>query len=246
MDKLTQVFEYESRPVRTVLVDGEPWFVAKDVCDVLEIANSSDALRRLDSDEVDSTEVTDSLGRNQVTNIVNEPGLYALILGSRKPEARLFKRWVTHEVLPSIRRTGVYSAQLPKTLSEALYLAAEQAAMLEHQQRLLEAAKPKTEFFDAVASSKDAIQIGDAAKVLAIPGMGRNKLFEFLREQGVLMKDNIPYQEYIDRGYFRTIEQKWTTREGETRISIKTLVYQRGLDYIRRLLKSESRLARLA
>lgn len=75
---------------------------------MLEIANSSDALKRLDSDEVDSTEVTDALGRKQVTNIVNEPGLYALILGSRKPEAKLFQRWVRHEVLPAIRQTGMY------------------------------------------------------------------------------------------------------------------------------------------
>lgn len=245
MDKLTQVFEYENRPVRTVLVDGEPWFVAKDVCEVLDISKHRDAVARLDDDERGPV-LVDTPGGPQQMIAVNEPGLYALIMTSRKPEARQFKRWVTHEVLPSIRRTGSYSAQLPKTFSEALYLAAEQAAMLEHQQRLLEAAKPKVEFFDAVASSKDAIQIGDAAKVLGIPGMGRNKLFEFLRAQGVLMKDNIPYQEYIDRGYFRTIEQKWTTRDGETRISIKTLVYQRGLDYIRRLLKDDGKLARLA
>lgn len=241
MDKLTQVFEYESKPVRTVLVGGEPWFVAKDVCEVLDISKHRDAVARLDDDERGPV-LVDTPGGPQQMIAVNEPGLYALIMTSRKPEARQFKRWVTHEVLPSIRRTGSYSAQLPKTFSEALYLAAEQAAMLEHQQRLLEAAQPKVEFFDAVASSKDAIQIGDAAKVLGIPGMGRNKLFQLLRDQGVLMRDNIPYQEYIDRGYFRVIEQKWTTRDGETRISIKTLVYQRGLDFIRRLLKKQGKL----
>jgi len=117
MDKLSQVFQYEDKPVRTVVVNGEPWFVAKDVCDVLEIANSSDALKRLDEDEVDSTEVTDALGRKQVTNIVNEPGLYALILGSRKPEAKLFQRWVRHEVLPAIRQTGMYA--VPAITQEA-------------------------------------------------------------------------------------------------------------------------------
>lgn len=241
MDKLTQVFEYESKPVRTVLVGGEPWFVAKDVCEVLDISKHRDAVARLDDDERGPV-LVDTPGGPQQMIAVNEPGLYALIMTSRKPEARQFKRWVTHEVLPSIRRTGMYSARIPKTFSEALYLAAEQAAMLEHQQRLLEAAQPKVEFFDAVAASKDAIQIGDAAKVLGIPGMGRNKLFQFLRDQGVLMKDNIPYQQYIDRGYFRVIEQKWTTRDGETRISIKTLVYQRGLDFIRRLLKKQGKL----
>lgn len=239
MNKLTQVFNYEDRAVRTVLVDGEPWFVAKDVCEVLEIANASDALKRLDEDEVDSTEVTDSLGRNQGTNIVNEPGLYALILGSRKPEARQFKRWVTHEVLPTIRRTGSYGSQLPQNFAEALRLAADQAELIDRQTKQLEAARPKVQFYDAVASSRDAIPIGQAAKLLGLRGVGRNNLFRFLREQKILMADNIPYQEYVDRGYFRTIEQKWTTRDGETRISIKTLVYQRGLEFIRRKLEKE-------
>lgn len=92
--------------------------------------------------------------------------------------------------------------------------------------------KPKAEFFDQVASSKSAIEIGQAAKVLNIPGIGRNKLFEILRRLDILMNDNIPYQTYVDRGYFRVIEQKYNVH-GEVRINFKTLVYQRGLDYIR-------------
>lgn len=96
--------------------------------------------------------------------------------------------------------------------------------------------KPKEEFFDAVADSKDAIEIGKVAKVLNFPGVGRNKLFEILRKNGVLMKNNIPYQKYIDNGCFRTIEQKYSTTEGEIRISIKTLVYQKGVDFIRKTL----------
>lgn len=97
--------------------------------------------------------------------------------------------------------------------------------------------KPKEEFFDAVADSKDAIEIGKVAKVLNYPGIGRNKLFEILRDKGILMKDNIPYQKYIDNGCFRTIEQKYQMPDGETRISIKTLVYQKGVDYIRKILE---------
>lgn len=107
------------------------------------------------------------------------------------------------------------------------------AILLEDNQRM----KPKEEFFDAVAGSKDAIEIGKVAKVLNYPGVGRNKLFEILRDKGVLMRDNTPYQKYIDNGCFRTIEQKYHTPDGETRINIKTLVYQKGVDYIRKMLE---------
>lgn len=107
------------------------------------------------------------------------------------------------------------------------------AILLEDNQRM----KPKEEFFDAVAGSKDAIEIGKVAKVLNYPGVGRNKLFEILRNKGVLMRDNTPYQKYIDNGCFRTIEQKYHTPDGETRINIKTLVYQKGVDYIRKMLE---------
>src|SRR5690348_3135961 len=110
MKMLTQIFIYEGAQVRTVIIDGQPHWVAKDVCDILGFVNLSETIKRLDEDEVISNEVTDSLGRNQQTNVVTESGLYSLILGSRKPEAKAFKRWVTHEVLPTIRKTGSYIA----------------------------------------------------------------------------------------------------------------------------------------
>jgi anti-repressor protein len=232
---LPQVFQYEGKQVRTVAMNDQPWFVAKDACDVLELGDVSKALARLETDEKDTISIR-TLGGEQQMLIVNEPGLYSLILGSRKPEARAFKRWVTHEVLPAIRKTGSYSVSVPRTFAEALRLAADQAEQIDRQQKQLTEAKPKVEFFDAVASSKDAIPIGNAAKVLGLPGIGRNNLFAILREKGVLMSGNVPYQSMVDRGYFRVVEQKWTTPEGETRISIRPLVYQRGLDYIRRLL----------
>lgn len=230
-----QIFNYQDREVRTITIDNEPWFIANDVCGILELGNTSDAIKRLDGDEVDSTEVIDSLGRVQMTNVVNEAGLYSLILGSRKPEAKAFKRWITHEVIPQIRKTGSFSL-MPQTYADALRQLADTVEEREKlkEQNLLMA--PKAEFFDAVASSKTAIPIGNAAKVLEIKGVGRNKLFEILRQQKILMHDNVPYQEYIDRGYFRTVEQKYTTPDGETKISIKTLVYQRGLDYIRKTI----------
>lgn len=137
------------------------------------------------------------------------------------------------------------SQKIPKDFASALRLAADEyekrvlleqknIELLEDNQRM----KPKEEFFDAVADSKDAIEIGKVAKVLNFPGIGRNKLFEILRNKGILMKDNVPYQKYIDNGCFRTIEQKYSTPDGEIKISIKTLVYQKGVDFIRKTLEA--------
>lgn len=127
--------------------------------------------------------------------------------------------------------------QVPQSFSEALMLAAKQQQKIEQQQKTIEASRPKVEFFDAVADSKTAIKIGDLAKVLAVKGLGRNNLFELLRNKKILMENNIPYQTYIDRGYFRTVEQKYTAGD-EVRISIRTLVYQKGVDFIRKLIQT--------
>lgn len=127
--------------------------------------------------------------------------------------------------------------QVPQSFSEALMLAAKQQQKIEQQQRTIEASRPKVEFFDAVADSKTAIKIGDLAKVLAVKGLGRNNLFELLRNKKILMENNIPYQTYVDRGYFRTVEQKYTAGD-EVRISIRTLVYQKGVDFIRKLIQT--------
>ena len=108
MHELQRVFNYQEREIRTITKDGDPWFVAKDVCDALEIVDTRQAVERLDDDERCLIPVTDNLGRMQDSWTVNEPGLYALILGSRKPEAKAFKRWITHEVIPAIRKTGSY------------------------------------------------------------------------------------------------------------------------------------------
>lgn len=126
---------------------------------------------------------------------------------------------------------------IPQTLSEALYLAASQAKQIEEQTKQLEEQKPKVEFFDQVTDSKDAVDMAQCAKVLNM-GIGRNRLFEFLRSRNILDRHNIPYQSYIDSGYFRTIEQKYTKSDGTNCINIKTVVYQKGMDYIRKLLNN--------
>lgn len=228
MNKL-QIFNFENHQVRTLIIENEPWFVAKDVCDVLGHSNSRAATERLDEDEKGVSKVYTPGGTQDMT-VINESGLYSLVLTSNVPKVKAFKRWVTHEVIPSIRKTGVYVA--PQVDSKMLYQIAQ---ALEEKEKQIALMKPKAEFFDAVANSKDAIDLGTAAKVLNM-GIGRTRLFRTLREQKILNKDNIPYQEYIDRGYFRTIEQKYTKPDGTTCINIKTLVYQRGLDYIRKIL----------
>jgi prophage antirepressor-like protein len=241
MDTLPQVFNYESKQIRIVIINGEPWFVAKDVCDILEHTNHKMAVARLDEDEVSKVYLTDSLGREQETTIVNEAGLYSLVLTSNMPKAKDFKRWITHEVIPQIRKTGAYSLD-PRQLIAAAVIEAQK--IIAEQEKKIKELEPKAEFFDAVAGSKDAIDMNRAAKLIyEETRMGRNKLFKLLREQGVLMKDNIPYQEYIDKGYFRTIEQKYTKPDGTTHIYIKTLVYQKGLDFIRKVIKEDNVIA---
>lgn len=126
-------------------------------------------------------------------------------------------------------------AQIPTGQNLLALAVIEAQRMLEQKDKLIIEMKPKADFFDAVADSKTAVAIGDVAKVLGIKGIGRNNLFEILREKKVLMPDNQPYQRFIDNGYFRVIEQKYQ-KNGETIISFKTLVYQKGIDYIRKIV----------
>lgn len=136
MNQLQNIFHYNGARLRTIVKDGEPWFVARDVCDILEIGNASMALERLDDDEK-GISLIETPGGKQKVGVVNEAGLYALVLGSRKQEARQFKRWVTHEVLPSIRKTGSYSVQ-PKSPGEMFLMIAEQLVASEKRMEVLE------------------------------------------------------------------------------------------------------------
>ncbi|MEH6972411.1 BRO-N domain-containing protein, partial [Bacillus sp. JJ675] len=153
MNELQKVFNYQDQQVRTVVKDGEPWFVAKDVCDVLGITDARKSVNLLDEDERNSIPVTDSLGRNQETFIINEPGLYSLILRSRKPEAKQFKRWITHEVIPTIRKTGGYVANDDLFIQTYLPFADDQTKLLfsatletvRKQNEVISEMKPKAE-----------------------------------------------------------------------------------------------------
>ena len=219
--------------VRTVEIDGEPYFVARDIAEILGYANPPKAVRdHVDEEDKGVNEMVTPGGKQSFV-VINESGLYSLILSSKLPSAKKFKRWVTSEVLPEIRKTGAY---VPKDFAAALRAYADEVEKNERLALENKDLKPKAEFFDAVTDSKDAIQMADVAKILDM-GIGRNKLFEFLRDQKILMDDNRPYQKYVDAGYFRTIEQKFDKGCGEIGINIKTLVFQKGVEYIRRKLQ---------
>lgn len=162
MNAAVELFRYESHEVRTVLVAGEPWFVALDVCTVLGIRNPSDALRGLDDDEVGTTEVIDAMGRSQQVKTISEPGLYALLARSRRPEARPFRRWVNHEVLPAVRRTGSYSVEPVAPRSEIDLIIAAAVEMKRMHAQIEQAAAA------AIEASQDARMAN--ARIDAIEG----------------------------------------------------------------------------
>jgi prophage antirepressor-like protein len=182
MNELQRVFNYQEKDVRTIIQEDILWFVAKDICEILEISNNRDAVARLDEDEK-GVGIIDTLGGPQETNIVNEAGLYSLILTSRKSEAKAFKRWVTHEVIPSIRKTGSYST--PSTTTEALLHAVQILAQQERQILQLETAQKessqKLENLNYRIDSLDAINmIGDMRQRL-------NKMIQkYARDRGLL------------------------------------------------------------
>jgi prophage antirepressor-like protein len=362
------VFDYESHKVRTVFIGGESWWVLKDVCDVLEINNSRMVAERLCDDELMSVKLT-SGGQEREMNVVSESGLYNVIFRSNKPEALTFRKWVTHEVLPSIHgqttkikresaandlqlfnnaefgevRTAVINGKpyavgvdvaraldyerpsqaitdnckgirklripsgggkqetnmipegdiyrliikaadqsrnsaikakaerferwlfdeiLPSIRKHGAYITREKLEEIksdpdswttllsaldderEARQKaelLIETQKPKVDFYDAVADCRDDIDMGAAAKLL---GLGRNRLFKFLRLSGVLMENNVPYQKYMDLGCFRVIEQKYLSND-EVMINFKTLVLQKGLDLISRICAGSKQQSRV-
>ena len=236
MNELKIFSNEEFGAIRTTEINGEPWFVGKDVAARLGYSNTVDAISKHVDIEDRGLAKCDTLGGTQEMVIINESGLYSLVLSSKLESARKFKRWITSEVIPQIRKTGAY--HIPKTYAEALRALADETEKIEALKKQNQLMQPKAEFFDAVTDSKTAIPIGDVAKILDI-GIGRNKLFEFLREKNILTSDNRPYQRYIDAGYFRVIEQKYEVN-GEVRINIKTLVFQKGIDWIRKQLAKEA------
>lgn len=251
MNDLTVFQNDQFGQLRTVQKDGQPWFVAADVCRALEISNHRDALSRLDTDEK-GVALTDTLGGKQEMTVVSEPGLYSLVLGSRKPEARQFKRWVTHDVIPSIRSHGAYltpelTEQVlsdPDTIIRlATDLKQERSARIQAEQKIAEDA-PKVLFADSVSNSSSDILVGELAKLLHQNGLdiGQNRLYDLLRKDGYIMKNTtIPTQYAMERGWFRVVERTIVDPGGATRITKTTKVTGKGqLYFINRYLPSPS------
>ena len=248
-----QIFSNEEfGAVRTMVIDNEPWFVGKDVADILEYTNTAKAIRDHIDEEDKLTERIVLSGQNREVIFINESGLYSLILSSKMPNARKFKRWVTSEILPSIRKHGAYMTE--QTLEQALtspdfliQLATKLKDEQEKNKALTEAnnrMRPKEIFADAVMTSEHSILIGELAKLIAQNGyaIGQKRLFAWMREHGYLLKQggsyNLPAQRYVEAGLFEIKESSISNPDGSVRITRTTKVTGKGQVYfINKFLK---------
>lgn len=241
MNDVTIFRKDEFGAVRAVTLEGEPWFVAADVCRALGLGNSSDVIKRLDEDERTLVSI-EGASNGLPVNAVNEPGLYALILGSRKPEAKAFKRWITHEVIPAIRKTGGYIAGQEtmdddQLLANALMVAqrkiAERNKQLEAANEKIKADAPKVLFAETVEKAETCISIGTLAKILNQAGLdiGERRLFERLRNDKWLNSKgrnrNVPSQKSMDMGLMR-VHESTVSRSSGIQINKTPLITGKG------------------
>lgn len=238
-----QIFNFEDNEVRTQIIDDEPWFVGKDVSDVLGYSETNAMTRRLNDDDFMSVKLS---GMNMKSILINESGLYAAVMGSKLDSAKKFQRWVTKDVLPSIRKHGGYLT--PEKIEEALLnpdtliqlatnLKEERSKRLIAEQRVT-AMAPKAFFADAVAASHTSILVGDLAKLLSQNGIkiGGNRLFVWLRENGFLIKRkgtdyNMPTQRSAEMKLFEVKETTINNPDGSIRISRTPKVTGKGQQY---------------
>lgn len=244
-----RIFSGELGEVRTFIRSQQPYFLLKDVCKILDISSTSQVKNRLDPTGIIYEKVSfitgeKSNGDPAVQEIemafIDEPNLYKTIFQSRKPVAEKFADWLTKVVLPSIRKYGFYALDelledpdfLIKTV-ESLKKERDQRILLEVKSAI---DKPKVDFYENMTGSKTAVELKNLHKALNLKGIRKNNLFEILREEKLIDKENIPYMQYIDRGYFRVIEQRYILTSGEVRIEIRTIVYLKGVNYIKELI----------
>lgn len=250
-----QVFKNaEFGAVRVAEINNEPWFVAKDISDVLEYRTSSDMTRILDEDEKMHLSREEVLTRikcvteinNKGMNFINESGLYSAILRSNKPEAKKFKKWVTKEVLPTIRKTGGYLGNAEEMTEEEIMAKALMVAQktIENKNKIIEELKPKAIFADAVSASHTSILVGELAKILKQNGVdtGQKRFFEWLRDNGYLIKRkgsdyNMPTQKSMDQGLFEIKETTINHSDGHISISKTPKVTGKGQVYFINKLK---------
>ena len=251
MENEIKIFENEEfGKVRTVIKDGEPWLVGKDVAEILEYSNTRDAIsRHIDSEDKTTVVISDSgSSYKSKTTIINESGFYSLVLSSKMPKAKEFRRWVTSNVLPTIRRTGGYVANEDMFIENYLPFLEEpyqglfrlQMMAINQLNERIRHDQPLLEFANQVSNSENLIDMNAMAKLAIeenIP-IGRNRLFRWLRENEILMSDNLPYQKFIDRGYFAVKESVFETGS-MTKTYQQTFVTGKGQQFIIGLLKKE-------
>ena len=244
-----QIFKSpEFGEIRTVTRDGQPWFVAADVCRALDITNHKDAIKRLDNDEKSGVVLTDPHGREQETNCVNEAGLYALVLGSRKPEAKSFKRWITHDVIPSIRKHGMYAVDdllsnpelaikaftaLKEELEKNLRLQTENAK----QKQIIGELKPKADYTDIILNNRGVVTITQIAKDYGMSGRQLNRIMADFGVQYKQSKQWLLYSKYHGCGYTHSQTIDITRSDGRGDIVMETKWTQKGRLFIYELLK---------
>ena len=248
-----QVWNYESSEIRTVQVNGEPWFVGKDVAAVLGYSNPRDAINKRVDDEDKGVAKCDTLGGVQDLTIINESGLYSLVLSSKLPNAKKFKRWVTSEVLPSIRKHGAYMTEqtLERALTSPDFLIElatqlkserEQRKQLETtvavQEQQIAELQPKASYYDVVLNCKDLLSITTIAKDYGKSGVWLNR---YLHENGVQYKQGqnwLLYQKYAEKGYTSTKTQTFNGMDGQQHTKVHTYWTQKGRLFIYDLLKA--------
>ncbi len=239
-----EVFKNAGFEIRGGLIDGEPYFVLADVCKALGLSNPTMVARTLPKNALNSIEVIDSMGRKQMVNVITESGLYKVIFQSRKEEAIKFQEWVTSEVLPSIRKHGAYLTPQkvediltnPDTIIQlATQLKAEKAKK-EEALKLIESQKPMVRFAKRVGSCASTLSIQDFAKVISDKTrytIGQNRLYALLRGAGYIMRDNKPYQRYIDMGVFEVKEATYTNPSTNEEVAyLKTRVTAKGQQFL--------------
>jgi len=244
-----QIFKFNSNEVRTVIKDGEAWFVAKDVCDVLELGNSSEAVRKLDDEEKGSEKI-DTLGGTQTMLVVNESGLYTLIIRSNMPNARPFRKWVTSEVLPSIRKHGAYMTDdvIQRTLADPEYIIGILTALSDNKKeiaiknQIIGELKPKADYLDDIIRSKSLVTTTQISKDYGMSALVFNKLLHVLKVQFKMNDQWLLYSEYHSKGYTHSETVRIEHSDGRVEAKMNTKWTQKGRLFIYNLLKEHGTL----
>ncbi len=246
MEQIIKIFENEKfGQIRTITKDGEPWFVLADVCRALEIRNSRMVAGRLDRDELMSVKLTSGGQRREMT-VINESGLYAVIIRSDKPQAQSFRKWLTSEVIPTIRRTGGYVSNEEMFIENYLPFLDEpyrdlfrlQMTIIGKLNERIRHDEPLVAFANQVSNTDNLIDMNVMAKLARAENIpvGRNKLYGWLKRMGVLMANNLPYQAFIDRGYFAVKESVFET-PSMSKTYQQTFITGKGQHFVINLLK---------